>query len=86
MKFLTLEMHCDPMCRDSEQDTPLHKAARKDHIDIVKFLTLEMHSDPTSRNVHNATALHLAAENGHLDIVQFFTTETELLTKHFKLE
>jgi len=38
VKFLTVEKHCDPMCRDSKQDSPLHKAARNGHIDVVKFL------------------------------------------------
>ena len=57
VKFLTVEKQCDPMCRDSDQNTPLHITALCGHIDIVKFLTVEMHCDPTCRNVNNATGL-----------------------------
>ena len=63
------------MCRNSDQDTPLHWAALEGHIDVVKFLTLEMHCDPTSRNADSNTALHVAAGNGHLDVVQFFISD-----------
>ena len=61
------------MCRDSKKNTPLHMAARNDHIEIVKFLTIEMHCDPTSRNADNDTAL--AIMNGHSDVVQFFISD-----------
>jgi len=70
VKFLTVEKHCDPMCTDIDQNTPLHLAAKGSHTDVVKFLTLEIHCDPTSRNTYNATALHLAVGKGHLNIVQ----------------
>ena len=60
------------MCRDSDQETPLHMAALDGHVEVVKFLTLEMHCDPTSRNANSDTALHLAVVNGHLDIIKFF--------------
>ena len=73
VKFLTVEKYCDPMCQDSDQNTPLHMAAQNGHIDIVKFLTLEMHCNPTSRNINNATAQQLAAEHKHLDLLHFFT-------------
>ena len=63
------------MCRDSNQYTPLHKAALGGHIELVKFLILRLHCDPISKNVNNDTALHLAAKNGHLDIVQFFISD-----------
>ena len=72
VKFLPVEKHCDPTCRDSKQCTPLHMAALNGHIQVVKFLTLETHCDPTSRDADNDTALHLVVVNGHLDILQFF--------------
>ena len=63
VKFLTAEMHCDPMCisQDSNQNALLHRAAMEGHIQVVKFLTLEIHCDATSRNAYNSTAHHLAA-------------------------
>ena len=51
VKFLTVEKHS--MCRDNDENTPLHNAAHTGHIEVVKFLTLEMHCDPTSRNANN---------------------------------
>ena len=68
----------DPMCRNSEQFTPLHLTH---NIEIVKFLILEMHCDPTSRNAHNTTALHIAAIEGHLDIVPIHL-QSEVWSKH----
>ena len=29
VKFLTVEKHCDPMCRDLEQTTPLYIAVQE---------------------------------------------------------
>ena len=66
---------CDPMCRDSKQNIPLHRAAQNGHIEVVKFLTAELHCDPTSGNSNGDTAVHLAVANGHMDIVQFFISD-----------
>jgi len=76
VKFLAVEKQCDPMCRDSDQDTPLHLAAWNGHMDVVKFLTLEMRCNPTSRNAHNANAVHLAVEGGQLNIARFFISDS----------
>ena len=56
------------MCKESDQDTPLHIAPLGGHINIIKFLIVEMHCDPISRTSDNFTALHLAV---HLYVVQF---------------
>ena len=64
VQFFTIETHCDPTCKDCDQQTPLHKATRFGSIDIVKFLILEMHCDSTS---------HVACSNewafGHSQIL-----------------
>ena len=67
-------MNCDPMCRDSEQDTPLHNAAWNGHIDVVKFHTLKMHCDPTSIEMLTITPLNHSSSKlkEHLDVIQFF--------------
>ena len=75
--FLTVEKQCDPMCRNSDNSTPLHYAAQNGHTVVVKFLTLEMHCDSTSENTVNATALHLAAAHGHLDFLFLIETVTQ---------
>ena len=64
-------MNCDPMCRDCDQDTPLHVAAINGNTEVGRFLTLEMHCDATCRNANSHTALHLAAMKGHLDTLKF---------------
>ena len=56
------------MCKESDQDTPLHMAALGNHINIIKFLIVEMHCDPISKTSDNFTALHLAV---HLNVAQF---------------
>ena len=85
VKFLTVDKHCDPMCRDSVQETPLHIAAQYGHVEVVKFLTLDMHCDPTSRNAYNEVALHLAVVNGHLDIIIFFLFLSRIVTRAFQV-
>ena len=58
VKFLIVEKHCDPMCRDPlYQRTQLHVAALHGQIEVVKFFTLEMHCDPTSRDINSDSAL-----------------------------
>ena len=37
VKFLILEMHCDPTSRNANSDTALHLAAVNGNLDIVQF-------------------------------------------------
>ena len=72
---INVEIHCDPICRDCDQDTPLHVAAIQGHIEVVKFLTVEMHCDTTCRNASTHTALHLLAMKGHLETLKFLISD-----------
>ena len=68
MKFLT-NKHCDPMSKNSDQNTPLHVPAQNKYVNIVRFLTLEMHCDHTLKVellTDNDTALYLPTANRHL--------------------
>ena len=69
VKFLTVEKHCHPICRDFKKNTPLHMAAGNGHTKVVKFLTLQMHCDVMCRDSMGNTPLHMAAGNGHIEVV-----------------
>ena len=62
---------CDPYCKDSEGDTPLHYAADKGHLEVAKYLVKDRRCDPMDKNNGKSTPLHLACKNGHFEIVQF---------------
>ena len=54
------------MCRDSEQDTPLHNAAFNGHLDIVQFFVCDENCDASILGQYGLTPLHFAALGGHL--------------------
>ena len=66
VKFLTLEMHCDPTSRNAHNTTALHLAAGNGHLDIVRFIISEQNCDPNIPGRYGGTPLHYAAEFGHL--------------------
>ena len=75
VKYLTDEQDCEPSCLDENNNTPLHRASIKGHVDIVKFFTLENPCDPTSQNFNSNIALHNAVICGHLEVVTFLIEE-----------
>ena len=54
---------------DEQWETPLHKAARRGHKDVVKQL-LEKGADPNATNMLGMTPLHWAAMSGQEDIAE----------------
>ena len=75
MKFLTLEMHCDPTSRNANSDTALHLAVVNGHLDIIKFFISERNCDPNTPGQQDKIPLHYAAEFGHLHIVKYLIDE-----------
>ena len=55
VKFLTVERHCDPMCRDIHGDTALHYAVIRGQIETVKFLTEKLKCPPDIPGQWNMT-------------------------------
>ncbi|UYV81943.1 TRPA1 [Cordylochernes scorpioides] len=51
--------------RDPHGQTPLHRAASRDHVDIIRFI-LDRGADPNLTDDEGNTALHVAVENGAL--------------------
>ena len=47
MKFLAVEMHCDPTSRNANKDTALHLAVMNGCLDVIHFLTSDLNCDPT---------------------------------------
>ena len=75
IKFLILEMHCEPTSRDANNDTALHLAAVKGHLDIVQFFISDQKCNPKILGLNCASPLHRTAEYGHLHIVKYLTDE-----------
>ncbi len=66
----------DVNLRDHLNQTPLHYAAEKGHLQIVKLLLLQPHVDVNVKNYRMETPLHLAAKEGHTDVVKELSLET----------
>ena len=82
VKYLTVEKHCNPLCRDISQNTPLHKAAQKGHIDTVKFLVEELKCPPDIAGYRNLTPLQMAASWNHSDVVRYLQKYSALPYKY----
>lgn len=61
-----LAHHADPnICESNSRLTPMHKAAAKDHYQILK-LCLDCRGQINSRDCEGNTPLHIACEGNHL--------------------
>ena len=66
VKFLTLEMHCDPTRRNAYNSTALQLAAMNGHLHIIKFFISDLNCDPNLPGQYGRTLLHYASEFSHL--------------------
>jgi hypothetical protein len=71
---LLLEHGADPNIKNENGRTPLHWAAREDHVEVARLL-LEHGADPNIQDKDGLTPLHVAAFYGHVEVV-------ELLLEH----
>ena len=62
---LITKYKCDTNCKDSRGHTPLHYAARNNHLEVVRYFINEQHCDPSDNDHFNA------CYNGHAYIVQY---------------
>ena len=66
----------DTNCKDSDGCTPLHYAARKNHMEVVRYFINEQHCDPMTRNeTRNETILHYACHYGYHNIAHYLISE-----------
>ena len=73
---LITKYKCDTNCKDDYGCTPLHYAARNNHLEVVKILNRhKQHDSFSSQNNNGNTPLHYACRNGHLDIAQYLISE-----------
>ena len=75
VKFLTIEMHCDPTTRNTNYLTALHFAVVNGHLDIIHFFISDQNCDPILISQHGETLLHYVAQCGHLYIVKYLIDE-----------
>ena len=73
VKFLTLIKHCDPLCIDYNQNTPLHIAALSGNIQIVRFFIEELKCSPDLTGQQNMTALEMATAEGRAEVAMYLT-------------
>ena len=72
VKLLTLEMHCTLASRDANNNTALHVAVGKRHLEIVQFIISIQNFD---LGQYGRILLCIAAEVGHLHMVKYLTHE-----------
>ncbi|HEY6438199.1 MAG TPA: ankyrin repeat domain-containing protein, partial [Ignavibacteriaceae bacterium] len=65
-----LEKGADVKVANNHGYTPLHRAARYGHLDVVKYLVEQKGADVNAVNKYGYTPLHRAARYGHLDVVK----------------
>ena len=65
---LITKYKCDPNCKDSRGNTPLHYAS---HLEVVRYFINEQLCDPMTKNNDDETPLHLACRYCNDDIVQY---------------
>ena len=59
VKYFIIELHCDPMVRETEYGhTPLHFACCCGHLNIAQYLIREEHCNPSCENNDGKTPLH----------------------------
>ena len=76
VKYLIVELHCDPMDKNQyDGTTPLHYACRYDYLNIAQYLIREEHCNPSCENEYGETPLHYACRYGHLNISQYLIRE-----------
>ena len=71
VKFLTVEKHCDPMCKSLNLDTPLHSAVLGGHLEIVKFFIEKLKCSPDTPGALNMTPLKMAICMNRSEIAQY---------------
>lgn len=64
----------DVHCRNSEGETPLHRAARCGYLPLVRFLVEDAKADPASHDEDRQTPLHAAADAGQLPVIKYLLT------------
>ena len=62
-------------CRDEHNNTPLHMASSKGHLDVVKYLVEEKKCNLQEVNKDHNNSLHVAALNGQPEILQYMMNE-----------
>ena len=61
----------NPNAPDTVGRTPIHKAARNGHLDVIEFLYPFL-TENQIQDDNGWTPSHYAAMNGHFDVVKFF--------------
>ena len=75
VQLLSCKLNCDLTCRNGNNDTVLHFAVNKEHLDIVQFFISDQHCDPNIPSDFGGTLLHYAAMKGHMDVAKYLTVE-----------
>ena len=75
VKYLIVELHCDPMDKNESGNTPLHYACSHGHLIIAQYLIREGHCNPSCGNNNGWTPLNYACHYGYLNIAQYLIGE-----------
>lgn len=73
VEFLLIDCKYDPNPIDKEGNTPLHAAAKENHLETLSLL-LQHGADIFIKNQQNQTALDLAIQQKHTNIISVLST------------
>ena len=73
MKYLVETHHCNPLCTDKDNSTPLHRAAANGRLEVLSYFVITRKCNILIKNKNYNTPLHYAALRGHLKVVKFIT-------------
>jgi len=71
-------MNVNKLINDSFEETPLHLAAEKGHLEVCKAL-LKVGANPIATNNKGWNAMHFAASNGKVEIIEMLLAYKQLI-------
>ena len=74
VNLLIIKYNCPVDIRNEGNETPLHLACYKDHLNVVKTL-VEHGADLSARNWQNAPLVQVAAMGGHKNVIETLTNQ-----------
>ena len=67
---------------DQNQNTILHLAANRGHLDTIKLLSKLEGFDVTVENINGSHPLHFACRSGHVDVVEYLLSNRRTVATH----
>ena len=84
VRYLVSELGRSTACQNKNDDTPLHVACHKGHVDIVRYLVSEQGCNIACQNKSGDTPLHVACREGNLAMTEILVTGQNCSGAHIR--